>query len=119
MQTRKKPRKSLTVPGRYFTGLGSPVDVTLADLSEGGCRFATDNKKLALGSHLQVYVAGSGPHQAAVRWVEKGEVGVTFASPLETEQFEKFQGSHVPDLSDEALPGDFEPMPDALPQRFC
>ncbi len=119
MQTRKTPRKSLNVPGRYFTGLGDPVDVTLADLSEGGCRFAIGNQKLNIGAPMQIYVASTGPHRASVRWIDDGQVGVTFATPLETEQFEKFKGSHVPDMSDDGTPGEFEVVPDALPQRYC
>jgi len=119
MRTRKTTRKAINVPGRYFTGLGDPVDVTLSDLSEGGCRFPMEAHKLNIGAPLQVYVAGSGPHRASVRWIDNGQVGVTFATPLESEQFEKFMASHVPDLSDEATPGDFEIAPDALPQRFC
>ena len=119
MRTRKTPRKAINVPGRYFTGLGDPVDVTLGDLSEGGCRFPIEAHKLNIGAPLQIYIAGSGPHRAAVRWIDDGQVGVTFATPLSTEQFEKFEGSHVPDLSSDAIPGEFEIASDALPQRFC
>lgn len=119
MRTRKTPRKALNVPGRYFTGLGDPVDVTLSDLSEGGCRFPIGNQKLNVGAPMQIYVASTGPHRASVRWIDDGQAGVTFASPLETEQFEKFRVSHVPDGSIDDKPGEFEIVPDALPQRFC
>lgn len=119
MRTRKTPRKSINVPGRYFTGLGDPVDVTLSDLSEGGCRFPAGSHKLTVGAPVQIYVAGSGPHRAAIRWIDDDNVGVTFAVPLTPEQVEKFKGSHVPDTSADATPGDFEIIPDALPQRFC
>ncbi|MEL6529405.1 MAG: PilZ domain-containing protein [Pseudomonadota bacterium] len=119
MRTRKSSRKSINVPGRYFTGLGDPVDVTLSDLSEGGCRFPIGNQKLNVGAPMQIYVASSGPHRASVRWIDDGQAGVTFASPLPTEQFEKFQVSHVPDSSDDAEPGEFEIVPNALPQRYC
>ena len=119
MRTRKKPRKSISVPGRYFTGLGDPVDVTLSDLSEGGCRFPIGNQRLNIGARLQIYVASTGPHRASVRWIDDGQVGVTFSTPLQTEQFEKFQVSHVPDLAEDTKPGDFDIVPDALPHRFC
>lgn len=119
MRTRKAPRKSIAVPGRYFTGLGDPVDVTLSDLSEGGCRFPIGNQRLNIGAPIQIYVASSGPHRATVRWIDQGQVGVTFAVPLETEQFEKFRISHVPDMTQDDTPGEFEVVPNALPQRFC
>lgn len=119
MKTRQKPRKNINLPGRYFTGLGDPVDVLLADVSEGGCRFEAGPQRLVIGSPLQIFVAGSGPHRAAVRWIDNGEVGVTFASPLATELLQSFKASHVPDLSDDATPGDFASLPDSLPHRFC
>lgn len=119
MRTRQKPRKALTVPGRFFTGLGEPVDVKLADLSEGGCRFSAGDRTLPIGSHVQIYIAGSGPHHASVTWSDKGEVGVTFAKPLESDQLRRFQNTHVPDLSVDSSQRDFEPMPDTPPRRFC
>jgi len=109
----------INVQGRYFTGLGSPVDVMLRDISEGGCSFPAGQQKVVIGSPIQVYIAGSGPHRGSVRWVEDGQVGVIFTQPLPPEQVEQFQGSHVPDKSAEATPGEFEPMPDVRPQRFC
>ena len=54
-----------------------------------------------------------------IKWVDKGEVGVTFSTPLSESEFETFQGSHVPDLAAQGMPGDFEPLTDTRPQRFC
>ncbi|WP_432201345.1 PilZ domain-containing protein [Erythrobacter sp. W53] len=119
MKTRQKPRKAFTLPGRYFTGLGAPVDVMLTDLSEGGCRFVTGGRALPLGANLQIYVANSGPHLASVKWAAQGEVGVTFSSPLATEKFEQFQNSHVPDASWSEQIGEFDAMPEGPPRRFC
>ncbi|MFL0354904.1 PilZ domain-containing protein [Erythrobacter sp. GH1-10] len=119
MRTRKNQRRSITLPGRYMTSLGTPEDVVLTDLSVGGCRFAMGSRKLTLGTPLQIYVAGSGPHRAVIKWVDKGEVGVTFSTPLSESEFETFQGSHVPDLAAQGMPGDFEPLTDTRPQRFC
>lgn len=115
MRTRQKTRKLLTVPGRYFTGRGSPVDVMLSDLSEGGCRFSAEDTKLAAGLHLQIFIAGTGPYQASIRWIDDGEVGVTFASPLEAAQFEQFQNSHVQAFSPDAAGS----AQDQLPRRLC
>lgn len=107
------------MPGRYFTGRGSPVDVQLSDLSVGGCRFATGAQSLTLGSPVQIYVGGAGPFRANVKWVEKGEAGVTFAAPLSDEQFANFRNSHVPDFAELQRSNEFEDMPDSPPQRFC
>lgn len=119
MRTRKTNRKTITLPGRYFTGLGTPVDVTLSDLSVGGCRFPKGDLKLIPGAPIQIYVGGSGPHRASIKWVADGDVGVTFTTPLDQELFENFQSSHVPDRQATGRPGDFDSVPDTLPQRFC
>lgn len=119
MQTRKKPRKVLDLPGRYFTGLGTPVDVVLSDVSEGGCRFPIGSQKLAIGSPLQIYIAGVGPYRAAIRWVEDGHAGVTFSVPLDPEQVDNFKAEHVSGTSNAATTEAFEPMDDAKPRRFC
>ncbi|QUL37029.1 PilZ domain-containing protein [Erythrobacter sp. JK5] len=119
MRTRKSPRKPINVPGRYFTGLGSPVDVTLSDLSEGGCRFVAGAHTLTVGAPLQIYVADSGPHRAAVRWIEGEEVGVTFAAPIAIGQFDTVKTAHGPELPDQPAPRALAPMPTGLPQRFC
>lgn len=119
MQTRKNPRKDITLPGRYFTGLGQPVDVILKDLSTGGCRFEHGSDKLRIGFRLQIYIAGSGPHHAMIRWVENGEVGLTFIQPLSEEEYDAFQPGHVPDVAEVTAPGEFEEMPEYTPRRFC
>ncbi len=119
MQTRQKNRKALAVPGRYSTGRGEPVSVELRDLSVGGCRFAGGGDELGPGARLQVVIAGRGPYRATIKWCAKGEVGVTFATPLPTETFHQFQNSHVADFSDEGTPGEFEPMAPQAERRFC
>lgn len=119
MRTRKTTRKTITLPGRYFTGLGVPEDVVLSDLSTGGCRFHIGDRKVTLGAPIQIFVAGTGPHRATVKWVKDGEVGLTFTMPLSESQFAGFQASHIPDPAAAITSGDFEDMSDARPQRFC
>ncbi len=119
MRTRQSSRKNITLPGRYFTGLGTPEDVVLTDLSVGGCRFANGNRRVTLGSPIQIYVANTGPHRATVKWVQDGKVGVTFTSPLSQDQFSAFQSSHIPDTIDPGAMDSFQDMKDAKPQRFC
>jgi hypothetical protein len=119
MQTRQSPRRNIKVPGRYFTGVGDPIDVMIGDISEGGCRFVIDPRLVSLGSQLQVTIGGSGPHRAVVRWLEKGVAGVTFQRKLNPELIEQFQSSHIPDTADFPAPADFELFDYAPPQRFC
>ncbi|MBV7258851.1 PilZ domain-containing protein [Erythrobacter crassostreae] len=119
MQTRKTSRKTVSLPGRYFTGLGNPVDVTLIDLSTGGCRFAPGPGKFTPGTQLQVFVGSSGPHRAMIKWSDGGEIGVTFTVPLNSNLVDQSQDGHVPDLSKSMAPGDFEPMDGSRPSRFC
>nr|WP_298931432.1 PilZ domain-containing protein [uncultured Erythrobacter sp.] len=119
MQTRQVPRKPINLPARYFTGRGSAVDVVLSDLSVGGCRFHAPGSKLMRGLQLQMYVGSSGPHRATVRWIEDGEIGVTFLNPFTDQMIEKFKFSHVPGKLEDVTPGDFDPVPKSLPNRFC
>ncbi len=119
MRTRKSTRKSITLQGRYFTGLGTPEEVMLADLSVGGCRFNVGDRKVMLGAPLQIYVGASGPHRAVIKWVKGEEVGVTFTTPLSETHFESFQTSHIPDPAAKNVADGFEEMGDTAPQRFC
>ena len=120
MQTRQTSRKTISLPGRYFTGRGVPTGVTLKDLSVGGCRFAmAPSARLALGVPIQIYIAGTGPHHARAKWVEDGEAGITFSQPLADEQFEKFQNGDFADLPDDTKADTFESMASGRPHRFC
>ena len=119
MQTRKTNRKTITLAGQYFAGLGAPVDVTITDLSPRGCRFATSSRNLARGTRLQIYLEGSGPHAAMLKWIENGEVGVTFVTPLTDELFRKFQNTHVPIPGANREAREYLATPRGAPNRFC
>ncbi len=119
MQTRQTNRKPITLAGRYFTGQGTPTDVTITDLSSGGCRFASRSPFLTRGARVQIYLEKSGPHHALVKWIEDGEIGVTFNTPLSEDDFATFQNSHVPAVAEDRRAGAFEDMPKSLPNRFC
>ena len=107
------------MPARYFTGLGSPIDVLLSDLSTGGCRIPSGGAKLTLGSPIQIFVGGSGPHRGNVKWINEGEIGIGFLTPLDDEFVEGCKNSHVPVFEDDGSEADFDDMPDTMPQRFC
>ena len=119
MRTRQTNRETISLPGRYFTGLGKPEDVTLSDLSVGGCRFALGQRKLLLGAPVQIYVGSSGPHRATVRWTKDGEAGVTFRVPLPKQMLASLQDGDIPDAPKTDAMDAFDDMTDAQPQRFC
>lgn len=119
MKTRQISRKRITLPGRYSTVCGTPQDVDLRDLSCGGCRIEVGSKKLSAGQPLQIYVGGTGPHRAVVRWTKAGEVGLGFLRPLPKKLFETFQITHIPDSADANTSTQFDDISDLQPQRFC
>jgi len=119
MRTRQTQRKIVSLPGRYSTGLGEPQDVTLLDLSTGGCRFEKGEHRISLGAPMQIYIADTGPHRAIVKWVFEGEVGLHFLVSLTEEQLDRFQGSHCPEESYDPPADAFEDISDLRPQRFC
>lgn len=119
MRTRQNTRKATTLPGRYLTGRGLPTTVTLSDLSIGGCRFELPaDSSFIIGMPLQIFIAGSGPHHANVKWVENGEAGITFAIPLEEEQIERFESGEAP-LPPKSTDEAFDSVMEQRPQRFC
>lgn len=119
MRTRQSQRKTITLPGRYLTDYGMPADVVLTDVSVGGCRFKTDSARLSTGTPLQIIIDGTGPHHATIKWVGKGEVGVTFDHKLPEEVLNQFRHSHVSDPNRGAQGGRFDDTSGALPRRFC
>ena len=118
MRTRQKPRKAITLPGRYYTGTGAPVDVRLSDFSDGGCRFAAGATRLAPGMPVQIAVAGAGTYPAIVKWCVRGEAGVTFLERLSEAELARVQNSHVPDVPGANPEPQFQPISQP-PRRFC
>jgi len=119
METRQAPRRNVTLPGRYITGLGLPVDVTLIDISEGGCCFSSDEERLRIGTPLQMYIAGSGPHRGSVRWTHGNEVGIAFLIPLDEQTLDQIQSGEIDDRPQPVAPVALEQVTEAQPLRFC
>ena len=119
MQTRQAPRRKINIPGRYFTGLGDPVDVILSDISDGGCRFPAGTFGPNLGQAIQIYVGPSGPHKAAVTWVKDGEIGITFRRRLPADLVAGLHSSHIPDTRIMSAADAFEAMDEEPTRRFC
>lgn len=119
MRTRKTLRKTITLPGRYFTGMGQPETVMLKDLSTGGCRVQRGNRKSTLGAQVQLFVGGTGPHRAVIKWVEDGDVGLNFITPLTEQQFAALQSGEVGEVDELPETERFEDMGPLNPHRFC
>ena len=119
MQIRETSRRTLSVPARYVTGMGTPVDVTMRDISTGGCCFKDGQRQLRIGTPLQIHIAGSGPYRAAVRWIEGDLVGIKFVLMLEEEEVERFEALEALDGSEPVKPFDLPPITEGQPLRFC
>lgn len=71
-------------------------DVVLADLSQGGCRFADPRGILRKGARVELFIAGNGPHHAHIRWAEQGEAGVAFDRALNDQLLDCLQRGVTP-----------------------
>lgn len=82
MRTRKVERKRTEITGQCCTNQGRLFDITVCDLTDGGCRFRDAEESLFPGAPVNLMIAGSGPYACFVRWREDKQVGVSFARPL-------------------------------------
>ncbi len=89
MKTRKVERKETKIGGQCCTHHGRLFDITVCDLTEGGCRFSGCDGALFVGAPANLMIAGSGPYRCFVRWREGNDVGVSFAQPLTPEVLEQ------------------------------
>ena len=81
-EIRREERHGVAVEGRYRTGSGVPKDVSVLDISEGGCRFFDKFGRLIPGARITVRIGAIGPIEATVRWCEDQIVGVEFDNPI-------------------------------------
>lgn len=81
-EIRREERHGVAVEGRYRTGSGVPKDVSVLDISEGGCRFFDKFGRLIPGARITVRIGAIGPIEATVRWCEDQVVGVEFDNPI-------------------------------------
>ena len=81
-EIRREDRHGVAVEGRYRTGTGVPKDVSVLDISEGGCRFFDKFGRLTPGVQITIRVGPIGPIPATVRWCEGQVVGVEFEDPI-------------------------------------
>lgn len=79
---RRDERRNVGVEGRYRTGNGVPRDVWITDISRTGCRFYDRFGNLPPGTSISIRIAGIGPIDATVRWLEQHVNGIEFVNPL-------------------------------------
>ena len=82
MEERRDERHGITVPGRYRTGSGMAVDVTLRDLSRGGCQIHDRLGRLSVEQFLTIRIGPIGPIDSRVRWQDGRVAGIRFDQPL-------------------------------------
>ena len=78
---RLEPRHEISIVGRVGSG-SRARDVTVQDLSEGGCRFHDFFGGIAVGTRTTIKLGPIGPIGATVRWCRDEEIGIQFDNPL-------------------------------------
>ena len=61
---------------------GGNVDLTVLDLSPGGCMVDRKRANAEPGGRVLVTLPGLSPQSAQVVWVEDGHAGIAFEQPL-------------------------------------
>jgi hypothetical protein len=74
-------RHEISVIGRVGSGIRGR-DLTVRDLSEGGCRFYDPLSQYPVGSRITIRLGPIGPIWATVRWCRDEQVGIQFDNPL-------------------------------------
>lgn len=123
MRTRQVDRKKVEVAGQCCSVQGRLFDISIEDLTKGGCGFSDPADVLKVGSPVNLMISGTGPHRAHVRWKAEGKVGVSFQRPLSDEMVEDLiEGRKPAPTPDPAPAASNQPSPGAstLPlRRVC
>ncbi len=89
MGRRSQPRWEIRVAGAYRSPAGADVFVSVADISEYGCRVLNPSRNLFVGDRVTVFVDGLDPHEAEVRWHDRGIMaGFRFVDAVDAEQLD-------------------------------
>lgn len=89
MGRRSQPRWEIRVAGAYRSPAGADVFVSVADISEYGCRVMNPSRNLFVGDRVTVFVDGLDPHEAEVRWHDRGIMaGFRFVDAVDAEQLD-------------------------------
>lgn len=98
MATRKRPqmlarsdalrggaRETVVIQGTCRIGERPAEDVLVTDLSAGGCRLRGNSVGVTKTEAVELWVAGTGPIAAKLKWLKQGSVGLAFDTPLADE----------------------------------
>lgn len=87
MGRRCQQRWEIRVAGCYRSPAGAEMFVSVTDISQLGCRVANPSRNLFIGDRVTMFVDGLDPHEAEVRWLDRGvEAGFRFMEPVDDEQ---------------------------------
>lgn len=81
-QIKRNARIGVESPGTLIDSEGVESEVTVVDLSAGGCRIITDGTPI-IGEHVHLRVGRVADYPAQVRWALGNEAGLKFTGPAE------------------------------------
>lgn len=81
-EIKRAARVDVESPGVLIDSEGVETEVTVVDLSAGGCRVITDGTPI-IGEHVRLRVGRVGDYPAQVRWALGNEAGLQFTGPSE------------------------------------
>lgn len=115
MKNRHSQRLPTRATGSCRTARGMLWNIQLDDLSAGGCRLEDPRGGMALGEHVRLFIAGTGPHIAEVAWRQGTRVGLEFRTPLS----ERIVALIVEERYDEATSAFADPGSRGYARRSC
>lgn len=93
MEHRRVERFDIEATGKYRSGAGLALPVTVANLRMYGCQLRAIPRRLRRGDVITLRIANIGPIEAEVRWVEPGkQAGLEFLTPLHESVFDHVLG---------------------------
>jgi hypothetical protein len=81
-EIKRAARIDVESPGLLIDSEGVETEVTVVDLSAGGCRVLTDGTPI-IGEHVHLRVGRVSDYPAQVRWALGNEAGLQFTGPAE------------------------------------
>ncbi len=120
MKTREISRTEIDTRAQCRTTDGALRQVSLVDVSNGGCKICDETLALRVGQPIMLLVAASAPLRAIVRWIGDGEAGIAFVRPLTDAQIDHLRDPDA--ASAEVGPSWNQPAETGQPQairRVC
>ena len=110
MKTREISRTEIDTRAQCRTTDGALRQVSLVDVSNGGCKICDDRLALKVGQPIMLLVAASAPLRAIVRWNGEGEAGIAFTRPLTDAQVDHLRD---PEAANAEVGRSWNPAPTA------